>query len=568
MAIIRHDPNSDNLRDLVLGYCEKRVEEQLRKEGKWNDEKEAKYVIYARRSSESEDRQERSIPDQISDCQKLCEINGIKPYKIIPESKSAKVSGQRPFYNEMIEGIKKGKWNSIIAWHPNRLARNMLEAGEIIDLLDRGLIKNLIFKNYVFNHNSNGLLMLGIEFIMAKQYSDNLSEVVNRGNHKIADEGKSPNMAPKRGYIIGEGRYFRPDGDNFAMLRAMLKEIADNKLTLDEAAAILNRKKFEFKGKITIITKQKLSEICADPFYCGFYIYGGKKIVELRNTDPKFIPMLTYQKFLQIRSRFRPDQKRFQIKNTQFKLMRGMVHCGYSKNHTLMTPGVSGGSTQKYLYLRCADRDCECRKVLGKANQVRGKMIIDFLLELTRDVELNDEAYKRYLEGGQEMIANRLQEIQNTTLNYQRLIKENEQKIDQLTQALIKINPANQKQIDKVNKEMKDLDDENDGYKEQVEGMKGEKETLLVGKTANQLSKEDFLNLMKNIGNIAKNTESVELLDEIIRLVFLNLTIKEGKVAIYQLNPLFESMLKPTSVLLSRNDRTRTCDLTHPMRAF
>lgn len=95
-----------------------------------------KYVIYLRKSTENIDRQARSIQDQLIECQQLADKLGLRVVDEIAERQSAKDSGARMMFRKMLDGAKAGKFGGIIAWHPDRLARNMMEAGEIIDLLD------------------------------------------------------------------------------------------------------------------------------------------------------------------------------------------------------------------------------------------------------------------------------------------------------------------------------------------------------------------------------------------------------------------------------------------------
>lgn len=90
------------------------------------DLKTLRYALYARKSTEDEGRQSRSIEDQISDCEKLIGDLGInvrKPY--ITEKKSAKEPGVRPEFKRMIDDIEAGKIDAIVCWHPDRLCRNM-----------------------------------------------------------------------------------------------------------------------------------------------------------------------------------------------------------------------------------------------------------------------------------------------------------------------------------------------------------------------------------------------------------------------------------------------------------
>src|SRR6202044_416869 len=111
------------------------------------------------------------------------------------ESQSAKTKG-RPFFNEMLDRIERGEANGIIAWHPDRLARNAFDGGRIIDLLDEGKIIDLRFCSFWFENTAQGKLMLNFAFGQSKYFSDNLSVNVRRAQKQKAPaciwNGKAP----------------------------------------------------------------------------------------------------------------------------------------------------------------------------------------------------------------------------------------------------------------------------------------------------------------------------------------------------------------------------------------
>ena len=88
------------------------------------------------------------------------------------------MSNNRPIFNQMLDDIRVGKYDGILAYHPDRLARNMLEAGMIVDMVDNGVIKDLQFPTHPFTNNASGKLNLNIQFALSKQYSEHLSETV------------------------------------------------------------------------------------------------------------------------------------------------------------------------------------------------------------------------------------------------------------------------------------------------------------------------------------------------------------------------------------------------------
>jgi len=76
----------------------------------------------------------------------------------------------------MLKAIEKGEADALLAWHPDRLARNSVDGGRIIYLLDRGVIKDLKFPTYRLDNNAQGKFMLSIAFGQSKYYIDALSE--------------------------------------------------------------------------------------------------------------------------------------------------------------------------------------------------------------------------------------------------------------------------------------------------------------------------------------------------------------------------------------------------------
>ena len=130
-----------------------------------------RYVLYARKSSEDVGAQAKSLPDQIKDCLDYAENKGIVVVDTLKESHSAKISGRRPVFAKMLKDLEAGKYDGILAWHPDRLARNSLEAGMIVDMVDGGKIKDLKFPTLEFTNDSSGNLLLNIMFAMSKQYS-------------------------------------------------------------------------------------------------------------------------------------------------------------------------------------------------------------------------------------------------------------------------------------------------------------------------------------------------------------------------------------------------------------
>ena len=153
------------------------------------------YFLYARKSEESEERQILSIEAQLAELRAFAAKEHIHIKEVFIEAMTAKKPG-RPKFNEMISRIEKGEAQGIIAWHPDRLARNSVDGGRIIYLLDTGHIKALKFPTFWFENTPQGKFMMNISFGQSKYYVDNLSENVKRGNRQKLRNGWLPHQAP------------------------------------------------------------------------------------------------------------------------------------------------------------------------------------------------------------------------------------------------------------------------------------------------------------------------------------------------------------------------------------
>ncbi len=121
-----------------------------------------KFFLYARKSTDVEDKQVRSIDDQIAELRTFAEKENLEIADVFIEKQSAKIPG-RTIFNEMIKRIEKGEANGILAWNPDRLARNSVDGGKIIYLLDCGHLMMLKFPTFWFENTSQGKFMLSIQ---------------------------------------------------------------------------------------------------------------------------------------------------------------------------------------------------------------------------------------------------------------------------------------------------------------------------------------------------------------------------------------------------------------------
>ena len=78
-----------------------------------------KYFLYARKSTDTEDKQVLSIQSQLNEVREFAKKEGVEILLEFQEARTAKSPG-RPIFNEMIKRIEKGEASGIITWHPDR----------------------------------------------------------------------------------------------------------------------------------------------------------------------------------------------------------------------------------------------------------------------------------------------------------------------------------------------------------------------------------------------------------------------------------------------------------------
>jgi len=157
-----------------------------------------KYFLYARKSTDVEDKQVRSIDDQLAVLRALAKDEDLTITQEFVERQSAKKPG-RPVFNEMLDLIKKGEAQGIICWKIDRLARNPVDGGQISWLLQQSIIQSIRTHDRNFLPADN-VLMMSVEFGMANQFIRDLSVNTSRGLRHKAKLGHFPGTAPV-GYL-------------------------------------------------------------------------------------------------------------------------------------------------------------------------------------------------------------------------------------------------------------------------------------------------------------------------------------------------------------------------------
>lgn len=503
-----------------------------------------KYVLYARKSTDDPQRQARSIPDQIHDCEVLINRLKLNVVNSVQETRSAKKPNQRPQFTQILRDLRSGKYDGIIAWHPDRLARNMKEGGEVIDMIDEGYIKDLKFVTHHFSNDPNGKMLLGMSFVLSKQYSDDLSQKVTRGVRGNLSEGKSSGT-PKHGYIRNDQGLYTPDGKNFELIKEAW-QMRTAGTSLDLIAKFLDESGYaritKGKKREVILNDKTLSVVFRDPFYYGVLVQTNQN-VDLREIYD-FEPAVSEEDYWVVQSltqrRIAPNKPHRAV----FYPLKTMVICNFC-NHNMYIGPVSG-RTQRYLTARCGTEGCQRVK-----KSIRMKVIFEFIYKfLEEGLNFTEKDYKEYYggvinESGEQRERNKIELHRN-----QGLLSKVTSEVKRISLRLVESELS--ETVVKISEErIIELKTEQKRLSYGIEHL----QSIISKPEEDALSIEEFLNLSKNAAIVVKAADAV-VKDAICRIIFLNLKVDEEKVLSYQLKEPFATLLKTHNSVSGRGDRT------------
>jgi len=311
-----------------------------------------KFFLYARKSTDMEDKQVRSIEDQIAELRAFAKQNNLNIVEEFIEKQSAKIPG-RPIFGEMIKRIEKGEANGILAWHPDRLARNSVDGGQIIYLIDCGRIAALKFPQFWFEPTPQGKFMLNIAFGQSKYYVDSLSENTKRGLRQKVRRGEYPSFAPV-GYINdSRNKTVIVDKKKSVIIRQAFEMYAEGNHRLEDISDFLAQHRILSRsGKKIHISRGTF--ILSNPFYTGLFKYGG----ELH--EGKYEPIITKKLFDKVQEILRQRGKPHHKTKNDPQPFCGLLRCGTCG---MMITGEyrvkkqKNGNEHHYIYYHCTKKN-------------------------------------------------------------------------------------------------------------------------------------------------------------------------------------------------------------------
>jgi site-specific DNA recombinase len=349
-----------------------------------------KYCLYARKSSEADERQAMSIDSQIAEMTRTAEKEGIEIAETIKESKSAKESCQRTGFLELLKGLSEERFNAILTWAPDRLSRNAGDLGTLVDMMDKKVLVKIQTFGQAFTNTPDEKFLLMILCSQAKLENDNRAKNVKRGLRAKCEMGIRPGQPPIGYTLIRSTRFGEPskiviDEERAPFIKKAFEYLINGGLSGRQVWEYLVDEGFRTRsGKVPPISM--IFRIFKDTYYYGEFEFpkGGGNWYKSNHE-----PIITKELFKKARKALKTSDKgKWGRKNFYFNHILKCGHCG---------SGISGESHinrhgKEYTYYKCnkhgGRKSC-------KSKYIREEKLVEQISILVDKVSLENIHLKR-----------------------------------------------------------------------------------------------------------------------------------------------------------------------------
>lgn len=326
--------------------------------------KPIQYALYARKSTDTEDKQVQSLDDQIRYMEEVAKREGIRiKRKPIRESRSAKIPNNRPLFSELLDEIEAGDLDGIICWKFDRLSRNPTDSGRIQQLLQDGKLRHILTAEKSYYPEDNAIIF-SVEAGMSNQYIRELAMNTKRGMRSKAEKGDKPGIPPI-GYLNDRlSKTIVPDPDLFPLIRTLWDKMLTGTYSIAQLVKVADEElhiRTPRRGKMggNPIAYSTLCVMFKNVFYTGKLTY----LDEIYPGNQK--PMVTTVEFERVQQIIDPKRATRPKDNNLRFLLRGLLTCGEcgfaitaEKKHKTIK---LSGERRSYTYYHCTGKNKNVR---------------------------------------------------------------------------------------------------------------------------------------------------------------------------------------------------------------
>ncbi|PKK82271.1 MAG: recombinase family protein, partial [candidate division Zixibacteria bacterium HGW-Zixibacteria-1] len=363
--------------------------------------------IYARVSSKEQEKEGYSIPSQLKLLRNYANEKRLAVDEEFIDVETAKVTGRTGFDKMLTHLRRNSKEIVVLVEKTDRLYRNIKD-WVTLDELDAEI--HFVKENFILSSESKSSekFLHGIKVLMAKNYIDNLSEEVKKGQVEKAEQGEWPSKAPV-GYLNNkETHCIEPDPNKGPFIKRLFEWYASGENSL-EKLAIRAKESGLFSRNSMTINKAGIHRILKNPIYHGEFVWKNKRYFGCHR------PLISKELFDRVQATF---QRANHPKETKRNIaLAGLIKCG--KCGCSMTPEIKKG---KYIYYHCTQYKGTCDNIW-----VREEDLIEMFASVVKQVRVQpnviDDLKKALLESQQDRVKYHQESIASLRRKYDQTSK-------------------------------------------------------------------------------------------------------------------------------------------------
>lgn len=393
-----------------------------------------RYRLYARKSTDTEDRQVQSLHDQVNYMNELVKQQGLHIIgDPIYESKSAKRPNNRPQFDAMLDEIESGEIDGIICWKIDRLSRNPTDSGRIQQLLQDEKIKHILAMDRSYFPEDNSIVF-SVEASQANEYVRKLAVDTKRGMQSKAEKGDKPGVPPV-GYLNDRiEKKVIADPDRFTSMRILWDKMLTGTYSMAQLVHVADKELHittPVRGKTggKPIAYSSLCVLFKNPFYTGQLPFKGQLYP---GNHPALITKEEFEKVQQIIDPSHTTRPKDKTYNFQLRNLFLCGECGFAITVEQKQKLIkSTGETKTYIYYHCTGKNKNIKCTQPKTHVTEDellKQIKDKLSKFTIDRDFYKLAIERLAQEEDEVV----EKNSTKTIAHERAIKKAETSITNL----------------------------------------------------------------------------------------------------------------------------------------
>ena len=305
--------------------------------------------VYIRVSTEDQAREGFSLGEQKEKLLQLCSFKDLEVYKVYKDAGiSAKDMEHRPQFQEMLQDMKEGKINYIVAYKLDRITRSVRDLEELISVLEQYNCFLLCDRDDVNTSTANGRFFVRMLTVLSQLEIEIVSERTKFGLNGAIKSGHIPGQRPF-GYTKSEDKKMIVDNATRPYVEKIFDMYLEGK-SFQQIANYFKENNIYPKKKWHDTTIQKIID---NKIYMGDYEQY-KRIGKQENLEP-----IVYMNVVEpIISRAKWEECQKQKERNQRTYTRDRIYTFFQRLKCpscsrIMKCKGSGGTKRKYMYYTC-----------------------------------------------------------------------------------------------------------------------------------------------------------------------------------------------------------------------